>query len=56
VLSRFDGWAVGERLIETNPVPPRQRREKGRAREQVASTTAVSEWWRWVTPDTLYLW
>jgi len=55
-LSRFYGWAVGERLIETNPVPPRQRREKGRAREQVASTTAVSERWRWITPGTFYLW
>lgn len=31
-LSRFYGWAVAERLVGVNPVPPRQRRERGRSR------------------------
>ena len=56
MLSRFYGWARDEGLVEVNPIPPRQRRERGRARVQVASKTAVSQRWRWVTPGMFWLW
>lgn len=56
VLSRFYGWAATERIVDTSPIPPRRRRERGRARLQVASKTTVAERWRWVTPGTFYLW
>lgn len=55
-LSRFYGWAKDQSLIETNPIPARQPTQKGQRRQQVASKTAVSERWRWVTPGTFYLW